>query len=122
MQLGRREQKATEESKQTQSSAPKGNKWLLKATGQFLLVTVCLSLAYIRFILIDALVQSIIVLTLGDIITKYDFLRNWVDGFKILSAAIIGLVYLFHLLYAVFDQVRFVLRVFQEMQEEEREA
>lgn len=115
-------QSALLKTRQQEDIKAKDNKWLLKTTTQFIFVAICLSIAYISFILLDALVQYIIIHTFGDIITKYTFVENWVDGFKILSAAIIGLVYLFHLLYAVIDQVRFTLRVFQRMREREQEA
>ena len=117
-QAGLQAQRAKTQSKKLDA---KGTGWLLKATGRILLVTFCLSLVYISFILMDALVQYLAVLTLGDLIQKYVFVENAINGVKIFSAIIIGLVYLFHLLYAVFDQVRFVLRVSKQFQDEEDE-
>jgi hypothetical protein len=99
----------------------RGTRWILKATGKLLILSACISIVYISLLLTDVLIQYIIVsLVIGDLLRDSN-IANWVNGFKIASAAIIGMTYLLHLLYEIFDGVRFILRVERKTRKEEME-
>lgn len=108
------------ESKQSdQVEQAKGYKWLLHSTGKFLFVTACLTISYLGFLLADEAVLLVIGSLLKDLIDKYNYIQIGFEGLRIFSALITGFVYLFHLLYAVYDQVHFIIRVFRQLREEE---
>jgi hypothetical protein len=106
---------------QPKNSKPKGNKWLIKSTAQCLLITLCISCIYITFLLIDTFIQFLINYFYGADLVKNIFVGYWIHGVEFASVIIIGLLYLFHLLYAIYDQVHFMLKVFQETRKEDTE-
>ncbi len=99
----------------------RGIKWLIKATGEAILVVFCVSLVYVVFLVVDWLIISFLTFTLSDLIAKYTFVANGFDGLRIFSAVSIVLLYLFHVLLAVFDQVRFMLKVSLRPEEDEED-
>ena len=115
-QLSGQQEKTAEKQEKT---AERGYKWLLNSTGKFLFATACLTASYRGFLLADELVLFIISYLLGDLIGKYSYVETGFEGLRIFSALLTGLVYLFHLLYAVYDQVLFIMRFLRHQREVE---
>ena len=104
-----------------QNPKQRGSKWLLNSTVKFLFVTLCLTIAYLGFLLIDAGVLLIVGYLLKDLTEKYNYVQIGFEGLRIFSAVTTGLMYLCHLLYAIYDQVHFILTVFRRLRDEEEE-
>lgn len=102
---------------QQEEVGSKEYRWLFHSTGKILLVTACLTISYIGFLLADALVLFVIGYLLKDLVEKYSYVQTGFEGLRIFSALITGVVYLCHLLYAVYDQVHFIVGVVRQQRD-----